>query len=1084
MDVSGRAGEIPPDARTEHFRIGEWIVYPKQNALVCDGRRVTIEPRAMETLEFLACQAGAVVSPERLLVECWPQLALGDNPVHKAIAQLRKALGDKLDAPRYIETIRKRGYRLIASVTLPVGYRGMVAAAPVFGWSGGSPFRGLDAFDAADAAIFFGRSAAIAALLQAIDMQSRNGSAMVLLVGASGSGKTSLLRAGLIPRLQPPGLPGLDVVAVTQIPGRGPGAMSFVDALSDALSLRTQPPRIDPDTLAVWRDGFANAPERTVERLATHVRAARQTHDPARPATLVLVIDQLEDFFPAEADPATRSHTVLLLSTLARSGCVTIVAACRSDAYPRLSEAPGLLALKQPDGHVDLPPPNAAEIAEIIRRPAQMAALRFEDSPTGRLDDVLRDDASERPHCLPLLQHMLQQLYEHRDPSGSLTFVAYAEMGGIDGALLQHAERSLASASPAAQAALPAVLGHLVRYSASGEQIGCVDVALRQFASPAERELNDVLVRNRLLVSSAEEGEPIVAIAHEALLRVWSRASAWIEDNREDLRTRARLAESAGRWRREGRCRDLLLAEGRLLEESRDLYRRRPELLEADARALVDESSRRQRQRDWMRRGAVAALVVLTMAALAGGFSAQRAQLRADRDRARAEDLVDYMLGDLTDRLERLGRLELLDDVAARILREQREADATATNHRFNRSRVLRQLGKIRIARGDAEGAEPQIHESLAIATKLVDERPVNTEHLLNLGESSYWAGYLRFLRGDNDGAATQWQRYRTVAEQATRLDPTNPRVWIESSYALNTLGTLSQRREAHTQALSLFERSVAYKHKALALDPDNLRLRADLADSLSWVADTSTRLGQRTRAQVQYARAVEVLGEVRKRAPDDAEWMHREAILRARHGRILRSVGLIEPARHTYAIGNRLLARISPTQPERTDWARDRIATLNAASELELQASHMTQAHVGFLQAYALVEQLLHTKAKVPGLERLQLRLLVNLVRSEPDPVASVRRLQTAEAFASAHASAQSSGLKDRLLQAELLLLRGGVTHDRRAAQRLFDRARALLAADLKKSRHDEELMALWARLASTSAAGPIAAVGPSPPR
>jgi DNA-binding winged helix-turn-helix (wHTH) protein len=137
MDVSGRAGEIPPDARTEHFRIGEWIVYPKQNALVCDGRRVTIEPRAMETLEFLACQAGAVVSPERLLVECWPQLALGDNPVHKAIAQLRKALGDKLDAPRYIETIRKRGYRLIASVTLPVGYRGMVAAAPVFGWSGG-----------------------------------------------------------------------------------------------------------------------------------------------------------------------------------------------------------------------------------------------------------------------------------------------------------------------------------------------------------------------------------------------------------------------------------------------------------------------------------------------------------------------------------------------------------------------------------------------------------------------------------------------------------------------------------------------------------------------------------------------------------------------------------------------------------------------------------------------------------------------------------------------------------------------------------------------------------------------------------
>ncbi|WP_356447943.1 winged helix-turn-helix domain-containing protein, partial [Streptomyces sp. NPDC006624] len=92
----------------EYFRIGDWIVYPRENVLARAGERVAIEPRAMETLEFLAYHAGAVVSADRLLAECWPNIEIGDNPVHKAIAQLRKAMGDQASSPRYIETIRKR----------------------------------------------------------------------------------------------------------------------------------------------------------------------------------------------------------------------------------------------------------------------------------------------------------------------------------------------------------------------------------------------------------------------------------------------------------------------------------------------------------------------------------------------------------------------------------------------------------------------------------------------------------------------------------------------------------------------------------------------------------------------------------------------------------------------------------------------------------------------------------------------------------------------------------------------------------------------------------------------------------------
>lgn len=1053
----------------EHFRIGEWIVYPKENVLASGSDRVAIEPRAMETLEFLAYSAGSVVSPERLLVECWTNIALGDNPVHKAIAQLRKALGDNAGAPRYIETIRKRGYRLIAAVALPSGYRGPVAPSSS-GWSQGSPFRGLDAFDADDAGVFFGRGAAVSALLRGLEAQWRNGCAFVLLVGASGSGKTSLLSAGLLPRLAPPGAGGIDTVAIARIPGRGPGAMPFADALAEALTSRTSPPLFEADAVADWRDGFEHAPERTVARLAPHVHAAQGARGSDRAPALVLIVDQIEDFFPADAHSRQRAHTVQLLSLLARSGCIAVVAACRSDAYPRLADVPGLLALKQPDGHVDLTPPSAAEIAEIIRHPAQIAALTFEENATGRLDDVLRDAAIDHPQCLPLLQHTLQQLYERREDGGRLSFAAYDAIGGFDGALLQHAERSIGSVSPAAQAALAGVLGHLVRYSANGEQIGCVAAPMKHFHGEAERELVEALVRNRMLVGTAEGDEPAVAIAHEALLRVWPRAAAWVADNRDDLRLRARLHASATRWNAEGRRRDLLLPSGRLLEEARDLWRRRADLLDGASSALVADSLRRDRQRTWLWRGAIGSLFALAVIALAGVFVAQRARVQAERDRARADGMVEYMLGDLTDRLEGLGRLDLLDDVADRILRDLRAPDSKSRDTQLNRSRVLRQLGKIRIARGAVDRAEGVVNESVEIAQALVDEDPLSPERLLNLGESRYWAGYLGFLRNDYDTALAQWTRYRNAAERASALAPTNPRAWTESSYALNTLGTLSAKRDRYDAALTLFERSVEHKRKALQLDADDLRLRADLADSLSWVARTLDRLGQWRRAQAEYAQAIAVISQVRARAPDDAEWKHREAILRTLNGQISRSLARYDEARTDYAAAVRLLDQIGTEQPERSDWARDRIVAQSSAGELALDVGDWTAAQQHFDAADGLLEPLVRSGATVQDLPRLRLRSALNRTRladARGDAAAAAHLVRAQRLIDAAPTNARLSR-KDRLLRAEADILYGKLTRGSNASgsRQAYARAVQWLGPEQERDR-DRDASDLWRRLA-----------------
>ncbi|GAE56567.1 transcriptional regulator [Xanthomonas arboricola pv. pruni MAFF 301420] len=182
------------------------LVEPERLALIDDGQTIALEPRMMEVLIALAERAGEVVSAEQLLIEVWHGSFYGDNPVHKTIAQLRRKLGDDSRQPRYIETIRKRGYRLLPKVVFPDDYRGAVMGTQV--WGHGSPYVGLQAFDPAHAEVFFGRSHAIAQVLGAMRAQLHSQRGLVLVSGASGCGKTSLLRAGVVPLLAQPG--GLD----------------------------------------------------------------------------------------------------------------------------------------------------------------------------------------------------------------------------------------------------------------------------------------------------------------------------------------------------------------------------------------------------------------------------------------------------------------------------------------------------------------------------------------------------------------------------------------------------------------------------------------------------------------------------------------------------------------------------------------------------------------------------------------------------------------------------------------------------------------------------------------------------------
>ena len=228
----------------------------------------------------------------------------------------------------------------------------------------------------------------------------------------------------------------------------------------------------------------------------------------------------------------------------------------RSDLYPKLTDLPVLMSLKEGDGQFDLLPPTLREIGQIIRLPAAAADLRFESRAhtAERLDDTIRDAAAGNAAALPLLEFLLEELYKRRSHDNVLTFRAYEELGGVAGALARRAEEVLEAVSPEARSHPSARSARAREPQRRGRCHALRRVApLAAFTSAPARELVHALLEARLFVSSLDDrGQPVVSVAHEALLEHWPRVRTWAEENREHLRAHARLSAAVRAWEREG----------------------------------------------------------------------------------------------------------------------------------------------------------------------------------------------------------------------------------------------------------------------------------------------------------------------------------------------------------------------------------------------------------------------------------------------------------------------------------------------------------------------------------------------------
>jgi conflict system STAND superfamily ATPase len=471
-----------------------------------------------------------------------------------------------------------------------------------------SPFRGLAVFDVNHSRIFCGRAKALSELRAKLKEQIAQGVGFVLVAGASGAGKSSLVRAGLVASLlQDPALVADNGIARYAIIRPSDGQ----DGFGTHLVARLSAPEALPELKTVGFDPLV-LPERLCDAVGEALERAAQGASlaPHLRARLILVVDQLEELFTGSISKEEASRFILLLDRLARSGHVWVIATLRGDFFSRLDDVPRLSDLAE-TGLFRLAAPQAAEIAQMIRKPAELAGLRFERHSDTRvpLDSLILEEAADDPASLPLLEFTLDELWRRRTAEGLISYDAYERLGGLSGGIARRAEevvRELEKNKEDIAGSIDAVLENLITISSLNAEATAATARYSEVANTAERtRIVDCLIAERLVITDVRPGEvdPVLRLTHERLIQYWPRLAAIVRERRDFLVTRARLKSDAEAWVHAGEPDDLLVSSPRRLDSGRELLASKRDRLDPTTARFLECSitaadARRAREAD------------------------------------------------------------------------------------------------------------------------------------------------------------------------------------------------------------------------------------------------------------------------------------------------------------------------------------------------------------------------------------------------------------------------------------------------------------------------------------------------------
>ncbi|HEY6567049.1 MAG TPA: BTAD domain-containing putative transcriptional regulator [Actinomycetota bacterium] len=529
-------------------------------------RAVTMVQQLASALSFAHRQdiAHGNVTPPNVLFDAEGNTYLADFPIGSphtvepfddvialgAIA--RDVLGDALPPPvtELLERIDDGDSEVSAEAIdrafqVPLGSDGSSAGQPTIDLR--NPYKGLRPFTQADAHDFFGREALTNELVA--ELSGGVGARFMAVVGPSGSGKSSVVRAGVLPQLRAGAISGSDTWLVAEMfPGVHP---------------------IEELEAALMRIAIRPA-ARLLDRLEAGSRGLLEAVDHVVPGDVevVLVVDQFEEVFTMTEGDAERGLFLEMLRVASADPAsrIRIVITLRADFFDRPLQHPRFSELLGSRTFV-VPPLAPDELERAISGPAEEVGVRVEP---GLVADIVADVANQ-PGALPLVEFALTELFERRDAvDGSMGASAYREIGGVAGALSSRAEHLYRSCDHEGKKAVQQVFLRLVTLGEGREDTRRrVTLAeLRQLEIDVESmdAVLETFGRHRLLTFDREPStrEPTAEIAHEALLREWPRLRRWIDDAREDLRRSRLLTSGASEWRGADRDASFLLVGSRL----------------------------------------------------------------------------------------------------------------------------------------------------------------------------------------------------------------------------------------------------------------------------------------------------------------------------------------------------------------------------------------------------------------------------------------------------------------------------------------------------------------------------------------
>ena len=837
----------------------------------------------------------------------------------------------------------------------------------------GSPFRGLEAFDAGHAPVFFGRYRAIEETRARLVTSALRGCAFLLVTGMSGAGKSSLVRAGLGPRLMLAGsVPGVDRWrrAVMRPGGRADGPLA---ALADCLFVPEALPELaegdcptPPDLAAFWRDAPAQALRplgRAVDRIAQAI-GREEGFDRPVAVRCLLLLDQLEELF--QYCEEARNAFAAVIDRLGRDGRFFVVATLRGDFYQSLKGVPLLWQLKDDGGQYTLSPPGPAEIREIIQGPGQAAGLTFEcDEASGEhLADWLERGAGG-PGSLPLLQFTLEQLFVRRDQDKKLLRLeAYKEMGGMEGAISTHADAVFEALDQQARQALPRLLLALTTVRPDNPETVLARPASQSAldADAATRRLVEAFVapEARLLVSDGEGEAVTLRVAHEALFTHWDKARACLGAVRPALQARARLGQAAAMWAAEGRRDDLLVSSAAFLAEAARLFAQHGLELAPLEREFLEKSRAGVRRATRLRRAAVAALAALTVASLIGLWvsvvqfrRAEGQRERAERQKELALEAVNRLTFDLPEAIGKFpGMLEIArglfeNNVALldRILAQEPDTPAAERHKAANFTKA----GDIWVVLGDTAKARNSYTKALAIAKQLAASDSQNTERQRDLSVSHNKIGNVLQTTGDMTGALEAYKQGLIIAERLAESDPKNTDWQRDLSVSHEKIGDVLLNTGDTDGALEAYKRSMEIRQRLAASDPQNTQWQRDLSVSHNKIGDVLRVAGDTAGALEAYKQSMEIRQRLAASDPRNTAWQRDLSVSHNRIGDVLRVAGDSAGALEAYKQDLIIAERLAESDPQNTQWQHDLSISHERIGNV-LQASGDT---AGALEAY-----------------------------------------------------------------------------------------------------------------------------------